>query len=75
LLPSPSEESSRKKFVVERRFRVRLDELLDDTVVEPAVLRGMLPRLKRFCCPRHFSPGRDVTLELVEVDCSVDRFE
>jgi hypothetical protein len=51
LLPSPSEEGSRKEFVLERRFRVRLDELLDDAVVEPAVLRGMLPRLKRFLEP------------------------
>ncbi len=36
---------------MERRFRVRLDELLDDAVVEPAVLRGMLPRLERFLEP------------------------
>jgi hypothetical protein len=32
---------------MERRFRVRLDELLDDAVVEPAVLL----RLKRFLEP------------------------
>ena len=36
---------------MERRFRVRLDELLNDAVVEPAVLRGMLPRLERFLEP------------------------
>src|ERR1700730_1374178 len=36
---------------MERRFRVRLDELLDDAVVEAAVLRGMLPRLGRFLEP------------------------
>jgi SRSO17 transposase len=36
---------------MERRFRVRLDELLGDAVVEPAVLRGMLPRLERFLGP------------------------
>jgi len=36
---------------MERRFRVRLDELLDDAVVEAAVLRGMLPRLERFLEP------------------------
>jgi SRSO17 transposase len=36
---------------MERRFRVRLDELLDDAVVDPAVLRGMLPRLERFLEP------------------------
>jgi SRSO17 transposase len=36
---------------MERRFRVRLDELLDDAVVDPAVLRGMLPRLERFLDP------------------------
>jgi hypothetical protein len=28
---------------MERRFRVRLDELLDDAAVDPAVPRGMLP--------------------------------
>lgn len=33
------------------RFRIRLDELLDDAVVEPAVLRGMLPRLESFLDP------------------------
>jgi SRSO17 transposase len=36
---------------MERRFRVRLDELLDDAVVEAVVLRGMLPRLERFLEP------------------------
>lgn len=36
---------------MKRRFRVRLDELLDDAVVEPAVPRGMLPRLERFLEP------------------------
>jgi SRSO17 transposase len=36
---------------MERRFQARLDELLDDAVVEPAVLRGMLPRLERFLEP------------------------
>jgi len=36
---------------MERRFRVRLDELLDDAVVEAGVLRGMLPRLERFLEP------------------------
>jgi SRSO17 transposase len=36
---------------MERRYRVRLDELLDDAVVETAVLRGMLPRLERFLEP------------------------
>lgn len=36
---------------MERRFRVRLDELLDDAVVEPALLRGLLPRLERFLEP------------------------
>jgi SRSO17 transposase len=34
-----------------RRFRVRLDELLDDAVVPPAVPRGLLPRLERFLDP------------------------
>ena len=36
---------------MERRFRVRLDELLDDAVVPPAVPRGMLPRLHQFLEP------------------------
>jgi SRSO17 transposase len=36
---------------MERRFRVRLDELLDDAVVGPAVLRGLLPRLEEFLEP------------------------
>jgi SRSO17 transposase len=36
---------------MERRFRVRLDELLAETAVEPVVLRGMLPRLQRFLEP------------------------
>jgi hypothetical protein len=30
---------------MERRFRVRLDELLDDAQVCPGLLRGVLPRL------------------------------
>jgi SRSO17 transposase len=36
---------------MERRFRVRLDELLDDAVIDPAVLRGVLPRLEGFVEP------------------------
>ena len=36
---------------MERRYRVRLDELLGDAVVDPAVLRGLLPRLERFLEP------------------------
>jgi SRSO17 transposase len=36
---------------MERRFRVRLDELLADAEVDPRVLRGMLPRLERFLEP------------------------
>ena len=47
---------------MERRFRVRLDELLDDAVVPPAVPRGMLPRLHQFLEPflaaLHTSPQR-----------------
>ena len=33
---------------MERRFRVRLDELLDDADVPPGLLRGVLPRLQTF---------------------------
>jgi hypothetical protein len=36
---------------VERRFRVRLDEVLADAVVEPVLLRGMLSRLECFLEP------------------------
>jgi len=33
---------------MERRFRVRLDELLDDAVVPPGLLRSVRPRLGTF---------------------------
>ncbi len=36
---------------MERRFRVRLDELLDDAVIDPAVLRDVLPRREGFVEP------------------------
>lgn len=36
---------------MERRFSARLEELLDDAIVNPAVLRDMLPRLERFVEP------------------------
>ena len=36
---------------MERRFRVRLDELLDDAEVRPGLLRGVLPRLEAFLQP------------------------
>jgi SRSO17 transposase len=36
---------------MERRFRVRLDELLDDAHVPPNLLRGLLPRLQTFLQP------------------------
>jgi SRSO17 transposase len=36
---------------MERRFRVRLDELLDDAQVRPGLLRGVLPRLDAFLQP------------------------
>ena len=36
---------------MERRFRIRLDELLADAEVDPRVLRGMVPRLERFLEP------------------------
>src|SRR3954470_8920277 len=34
-----------------RRFRVRLDELLDDAQVRPGLLRGLAPRLESFLRP------------------------
>jgi SRSO17 transposase len=36
---------------MERRFRLRLDELLDDAEVPPGLLRGVLPRLEAFLRP------------------------
>jgi hypothetical protein len=36
---------------MERRFRVRLDELLSDAVVQPSLLRGAIPRLEAFLQP------------------------
>jgi SRSO17 transposase len=36
---------------MERRFKVRLQELLDDAVVDPAVFQEVLPRLKEFVRP------------------------
>jgi SRSO17 transposase len=36
---------------MERRYQVRLQELLDDAVIEPEQLRGMLIRLDRFVDP------------------------
>jgi SRSO17 transposase len=36
---------------MERRFRVRLDELLDDAELPPGLLRGVLPRLETFLEP------------------------
>jgi SRSO17 transposase len=36
---------------MERRFRLRLDELLEDAQVSPGLLRGVLPRLEAFLQP------------------------
>src|SRR5947207_247320 len=36
---------------MQRRFRVRLDELLEDAEVPPGLLRGVLPRLETFLEP------------------------
>ena len=36
---------------MERRFRVRLDELLNDAEVRPGLLRGVFPRLESFLEP------------------------
>src|SRR5580698_735659 len=36
---------------MERRFRVRLDELLNDAEVKPSLLRGAIPRLEAFLQP------------------------
>jgi len=36
---------------MERRFRVRLDELLQDAEVPPGLMRGVFPRLEAFLQP------------------------
>ena len=36
---------------MERRFRIRLGELLDDAEVRPSLLNGVLPRLEAFLQP------------------------
>ena len=36
---------------MERRFRVRLDELLTEAEVPPDLLRGLAPRLEAFLQP------------------------
>ena len=36
---------------MERRFRTRLEELRDDAVVDPGLLRDLLPRLETFLEP------------------------
>jgi SRSO17 transposase len=36
---------------MERRFRIRLDELLNDAEVRPSLLKGVLPRLEAFLQP------------------------
>lgn len=36
---------------MERRFEARLDQLLDEALVSPALLRDLLPRLERFVEP------------------------
>jgi SRSO17 transposase len=44
---------------MERRFRIRLDELLDDAEVHPGLLRGLAPRLEGFLRPFIESLGSD----------------
>ena len=36
---------------MERRFEVRLEELLEDAVLDPRIPEGMLDRLERFAKP------------------------
>src|ERR1700694_6099167 len=36
---------------MERRFRIRLDELLKDAEVRPSLLKGVVPRLESFLQP------------------------
>src|SRR5438067_3440334 len=51
----PAEGSS----PMERRFRVRLDELLGDAEVHPGLLRGLVPRLEGFVRPFVAALGSD----------------
>src|SRR6187399_1417504 len=51
----PAEGSS----PMERRFRVRLDELLGDAEVHPGLLRGVVPRLEGFVRPFVAALGSD----------------
>lgn len=44
---------------MERRFRVRLEEMLDDAEVPPGLLRGLQPRLESFLQPFVRSLQRD----------------
>ena len=44
---------------MERRFRVRLGELLDDAEVHPDLLRGLVPRLEGFVRPFVAALGSD----------------
>jgi SRSO17 transposase len=44
---------------MERRFRVRLDEMLEDAEVPPGLLRGLQPRLESFLQPFVGSLQRD----------------
>jgi SRSO17 transposase len=46
---------------MERRFRVRLAELLDDAEVHPGLLRGVVPRLEAFLQP--FVDALDTTAQ------------
>jgi SRSO17 transposase len=50
-LTLPEEWISLEEGSMERRFKVRLGELLDDAIVAPAVFRGVLPRLEKFVEP------------------------
>src|SRR5215471_2742720 len=36
---------------MERRYRVRLNELIEDAEVPPGLLRGVMPRLEAFLLP------------------------
>src|SRR5215475_8608032 len=44
-------EAAERRRSMERRFQVRLDELLGDAKIRPGLLRGVLPRLESFLQP------------------------
>ena len=66
---------------MERRFELRLEELLEDAVLDPRIPEGMLDRLERFVKPyaaiigRGLEKGRGGGLGVGRASPSVVSFE